>query len=180
MRSLLVLAALLAFAASPVSAATDASPAIERRASLEREVLSEVNRVRETHGLQRMRLVPGLREAAVAHSKSMLELGFFDHASADGTTFDRRLRRHYSDRGWRSWSVGETLLATSAPLQARQIVAEWIKSRPHREILLAPQWRDIGIGAQYSPTAPHEFGSVPTTVVTADFGARVGKGSGAS
>jgi uncharacterized protein YkwD len=105
----------------------------------------------------------------------MLELDFFDHTSADGTTFDERLRPSYSTRGWQTWSVGETLLATSEELDARAMVAEWIKSKSHRAIILSPTWRDVGIGAQYAAAPPPTFGGLPTTVVTADFGLRAGR-----
>ena len=178
MRCLVVLAAALAVAASPVSAAVDPVPSTEGRGELEREILVELNRARVERDLQPLRVVRGLRSAAVAHSTSMLEVGYFDHASADGTPFDRRLARHYPEHGWRTWSVGETLLATSATLDAQQIVAEWMRSRPHREIILSPTWRDVGIGARYAVSAPNEFDGSQTTVVTADFGLRAGRESG--
>jgi uncharacterized protein YkwD len=120
----------------------------------------------------------GLRVAAVLHARSMLEVGFFDHASADGTSFDERLRTHYPERGWRTWSVGETLLATSEGLDARQMVAAWVRSRSHRAIILSPAWQEVGIGAQHAVTAPANFSGLPTTVVTADFGLRTGRAGG--
>ena len=178
MRYLVVLAGALAVAASPVSAAVDPAPSIEGRGALEREIIVELNQARAERDLQPLRVVRGLRSAAVAHSTSMLRVGYFDHASADGTSFDRRLARHYPEHGWRTWSVGETLLATSAALDAPQIVAEWMKSRPHREIILSSTWRDVGIGARFAVSAPNEFDGAPTTVVTADFGLRAGKESG--
>ena len=178
MRYLVVLAAAVAAAATPVSAATvEPSARIQGRGGLEREILVELNRARSERGLQPLRVVTGLRVAAVSHSRSMLAVGFFDHASADGTSFDRRLRRHYPERGWSIWSVGETLLSTSAALDARQIVGEWLKSKPHREVILSATWRDVGVGARYAAAAPQEFGGAPTTVVTADFGLREGRES---
>jgi len=178
MRFLVVLAAVVAAAAAPVSAATaEQSARIEGRGTLERQILVELNRVRAERDLRPLRVVTGLRVAAATHSRSMLAIGFFDHASADGTSFDRRLRRHYTDRGWSTWSVGETLLSTSAALDARQIVVEWLKSKPHREVILSATWRDVGIGARYAAAAPQSFGGAPTTVVTADFGLRVGRES---
>jgi uncharacterized protein YkwD len=106
----------------------------------------------------------------------MLELGFFGHDSADGTAFSERIKRHYTSRGWRSWSVGEALLASQGrTVDAHAIVAAWLESPPHREIILSPTWRDAGIGALYAPTAPREYGGAETIVVTADFGAREGK-----
>jgi uncharacterized protein YkwD len=102
----------------------------------------------------------------------MLEQGFFEHESADGTAFDDRIRRFYSDRGWELWSVGETLLSSSGEIDARQVVSAWIDSRPHRAIILAPGWRDAGIGAYFADAAAGDFGESPTLVVTADFGLR--------
>jgi len=106
----------------------------------------------------------------------MLELGFFSHESADGTAFSDRIRRHYSNRGWRTWSVGEALLAGSGTtLDPGAIVEAWLESPPHRAIILSPTWRDAGIGALYAPDAPNEFGGSATVVVTADFGMREGR-----
>lgn len=105
----------------------------------------------------------------------MLELGFFEHESADGTTFDDRIRRYYRDRGWETWTVGETLLSSSVEIDAQQIVRAWIESRPHREIMLAAVWREAGVGVFYAPTAPGTFGGTEALVVTADFGLRAGK-----
>jgi uncharacterized protein YkwD len=176
MRVLVVLAAGLVLATAPVSAAvSQSSTGVERREGLEREILRELNRVRAAHDLRPVREVPGLRVAAVAHSRAMLELDFFDHASTDGTSFDKRLRAHYTDRGWQTWAVGETLLATSEGLDARQMVIEWRRSKSHRAIILSPTWQDVGIGAQHAAAPPATFGGIPTTVVTADFGLRDGK-----
>jgi uncharacterized protein YkwD len=178
-RFLAVLAAALAAASPAALAATSPAPSeVERRAALELELLRELNRVRADRGLEPLRLARGLRVAAVHHSRSMLEVGFFDHDSANGQSFDDRLRDHYTDRGWQAWTVGETLLATSEGLDARQMVAAWIKSRSHRAILLSPTWQDVGIGAQHAAVAPKSFEGLPTTVVTADFGMRSGRTSG--
>jgi uncharacterized protein YkwD len=106
----------------------------------------------------------------------MLELGFFGHESADGTAFSERIRRHYTNRGWRSWSVGEALLASpGTKADPDAIVEAWLESPPHRAIVLSPTWRDAGIGALYAPDAPREFGGTETIVVTADFGMREGR-----
>ena len=92
---------------------------VERRAALEAAVVREMNRVRATHGLQPLRAAPSLRAAARGHSLSMLELGYFGHDSADGTAFSDRIKRHYSNRGWRTWSVGEALLASQGKTRRR-------------------------------------------------------------
>lgn len=177
MRLLGLIATVLAVA----SASSLALPAqgqdvvVERRVTLEREVLREVNRVRTSRGLKPLRPASGLSSAAAAHSRSMVLNGFFAHTSLDGTPFHDRVRRHYTSRGWATWSVGETLLANSGPTDAGTIVAAWLRSSPHREILLTSAWRDVGIGILYRTSAPGTFGGTETLVVTADFGLREGR-----
>ena len=103
----------------------------------------------------------------------MLALGFFSHTSADGTAFSDRIKRYYTSRGFTTWSVGEALLASeSDDIDAKAVVSAWLDSPPHREILLSPNWRDAGIGAFYTPSAPSQFGGAGAIVVTADFGLR--------
>lgn len=174
MRCLAVLVAALAVACAPASAAPAAAPdrGLERLETLETAVLRELNRSRSARGLRALRSTAGLRSAAVSHSHAMLELGFFRHDSADGTSFVDRLRRSYSDRGWDTWSVAETLVAGPPAMDARDVVAAWIGSPSHRAIILAAGWRDAGIGAMFMPVAPGDFGGTATLLVTADFGVR--------
>ena len=174
MRSLAALAVALASAfalAAPASPGDSAK--LERRVALEGTVVREVNRVRVVHGLAPLRVSRGLRAAARGHCRSMLEQGFFGHDSVDGTVFSERIRRHYPSSGWHLWSVGEALHASEGhEVDARAIVAAWLDSPPHRQIILSRTWRETGIGALYAPTAPNEFAGAATVVVTADFGLR--------
>jgi uncharacterized protein YkwD len=177
MRSLAAIAVVLS---AVLIAAPTASPGpsakVERRVTLEAAVIRAMNRVRVEAGLRPLRTSPSLRTAARVHSRAMLEDGFFGHESADGTAFSERIRRHYTNRGWRTWSVGEALLATqSNTIDAAAIVEAWLESPPHRAIVLSPTWKDAGIGALYAPVAPREFGDTETIVVTADFGLREGR-----
>jgi uncharacterized protein YkwD len=169
-RSPVLLAALLAalVAALAVVAGAPAGPgvALEHQGTLAGEVVSELNRVRTEHGLARLRTQAGLRAAATAHTRAMLTDGFFAHESRDGTPFDSRIRRFYPSRGWQSWSVGETLLSSGGSLDARAVVDAWLASPPHREIILSPGFRKIGISAIY------RVDSSAPLAVTADFGHR--------
>lgn len=160
---------------SPV--ATPGPPTkLERRASLEAAVVVEMNRVRVARGLRPLRAAPALRTAARSHSQAMLAHGFFGHHSPDGTAFDVRIRRHYTDRGFTKWSVGEALMTSQgATLDASVIVAAWLDSPSHRTIVLSPTWRDAGIGVLYAPSSPQTFGGAEAIVVTADFGLREGR-----
>lgn len=160
------------------TATSGSSANVERRPALEAAVIRELNEVRATQGLEPLRSSPSLRSAARGHSRSMLDDGFFSHDSADGTAFSERIRRYYTNRGWRTWSVGEALLASQGiDIDAAGIVKAWLQSPPHREIILSPTFREAGIGALYAPTAPKAFSGAETVVVTADFGLREGRAS---
>ncbi len=174
------IAALAVLASAVLVAAPTATPGpsekVVRRTSLEAAVIRALNQVRDTQGLQPLRSSPSLRSAARGHSRAMLDYGFFGHESEDGTAFSDRIRRYYTNRGWRTWSVGEALLASQGMrIDATGIVKAWLESPPHREIILSPTFRDAGIGALYAPSAPREFGGADTVVVTADFGLREGR-----
>jgi uncharacterized protein YkwD len=166
----------MAVLASAPTATSSSSENVERRPALEAAVIHELNEVRSAQGLQPLRSSPSLRTAARGHSRAMLDDGFFSHDSADGTAFSERIRRYYTNRGWRTWSVGEALLASQGlSIDAAGIVKAWLESPPHREIILSPTFRDAGIGALYAPSAPKEFSGAETVVVTADFGLREGR-----
>lgn len=171
----------IAAALAVLSASTLAAPAggqdvlLERRVALEQAVVEELNSVRAARGISPVRATNGLRSAAVAHSRAMVLRGFFSHTSADGTAFHDRIRRHYTSRGWETWSVGETLFASFGETDAPSIVAAWLKSPSHREIVLSPAWRDAGVAVIYRPSAPGTFAGSDALVVTADFGLREGR-----
>ena len=177
MRFLVALAAMATAALVTSSVATPSSPAdVELRAALEAAVVLEINRVRVARGLPPLRSAPALRTAARGHSQAMLAHGFFSHHSADGTAFNVRIRRYYTDRGFTKWSVGEALMASPRrSLDASAIVAAWLESPSHRTIVLSAAWRDAGIGVLYDPSAPQTFGGTEAIVITADFGLREGR-----
>jgi uncharacterized protein YkwD len=167
-----VVASAVLYALAPVASSAPRATAIERRSTLERAVGRELNRVRAAHDLKALRFGDGLRVAAAQHSRSMLEDGYFEHESADGTSFDSRIKRYYSDRGFESWAVGEALLSSSAEISAHEVVTTWLDSPPHREVILSPVYRDGGVGVFYASYASGDFGDQPALVVTADFGQR--------
>lgn len=176
-RSLVTIALVLATVlVTAPTAAPGSSAKVERRAALEAAVVRAMNSIRAEKGLEPLQTSPSLRAAAREHSSAMIEHGFFSHSSADGTDFSERIRRHYTNRGWRTWSVGEALLASQdTSIEAAAIVEAWLDSPPHREIILSPTWHDAGVGALYASVAPREFGDTETIVVTADFGLRKGR-----
>jgi uncharacterized protein YkwD len=83
-----------------------------------------------------------------------------------------RVRRFYPASGFRSWRVAENILSSNKVLSPGRAVAIWLRSAPHRQVLLDPKLRDVGIAAVFTPAAPGVFHGRPTWVVTMDAGAR--------
>ena len=140
--------------------------------ALESRVLVDINRVRAQHGLGPLRLSPRLNAAAAQHSREMARVGYFSHSSADGGAFWRRIARFYPSNGYSSWSVGENLLWSSPDVDAPGAIKMWMGSPEHRANLLNPSWREVGLSAVHSDSAPGTYHGLGVTIVTADFGTR--------
>ena len=98
--------------------------------------------------------------------------GFFSHDSSDGSAFWKRIQRFYASSGYSYWSVGENLVWAAPDLDAKQAVANWMASAPHRANLLSSRWREVGLSAIHAENAPGDFGGQAATIITADFGYR--------
>jgi uncharacterized protein YkwD len=166
--------AVVAMLAVPAGAGTDDArrTAVSGRADLNRSILAEMNALRVRKGLRPLRVSKALKLAARVHSTNMARGGFFAHESANGTEFWKRLELFYRSSGYRSWRVGENLLWASPDVGAKQALRLWLKSPRHRQILLKPEWRDVGLAAVHAPSAPGAFRGLAVTIVTADFGLR--------
>jgi uncharacterized protein YkwD len=175
---MLLLAALLAVVASVTGnvAAGGGGPqaraARSQPAAYEAVLLREINQVRAQRGLPELRPSGRLATAAEHHSRRMAERGFFDHNSPNGSPFWRRVGRFYPSRGFNQWSVGENLAYGSPSLSAEGTVRAWMGSPGHRANLLSAAWREIGLAAAHTASAPGVYGGRKTTIVTADFGIR--------
>ena len=165
------LAALVVLAA-PAGASTD-NREIASRAALGRGIVGEINALRAQHGLPRLVVSKSLATAARKHSLEMARTGFFAHESPSRGSFGERVKRDYSTAGYRSWRAGENLLWASPDIDARKAVEMWLDSPGHRKILLTPAWREIGLSAVHTASAPRVFEGLEVTIVTADFGVRV-------
>jgi uncharacterized protein YkwD len=107
-----------------------------------------INDERTSHGLQPVTDNADLRQAALSHSNEMVAESYFEHTSPEGLTFIDRIDATGYMRGARSWVVGENLVWGTGPLSTPQaLVTAWMNSPPHRENLLRPSFREIGIAA---------------------------------
>jgi uncharacterized protein YkwD len=152
-RALLGLVVLCAF----LLATTLADAGGMRLNSREAALLREINRVRADRGLKPLSLDSALERAARSHSGYMLRTDSFDHGDFAGRLARFQVRASYA---------GENLAWGNADLGTPQgLVAGWLASPPHRENLLGPAYRRVGVGAVVGPF----LGYPGATVVTADF-----------
>jgi uncharacterized protein YkwD len=152
------------------AAAPTASSAI--LSAYEFDIVRRMNAIRTARGLRAMRVSRQLSAAAAYHSNQMGLRGFFEHESANGAEFWKRIERFYPSRRAHSWSVGENILWGSPEISASSAVREWMQSPPHRANILSREWREVGLGAAHFPSAPGTYHGDQVTIVTADFGAR--------
>jgi uncharacterized protein YkwD len=139
--------------------------------ALEEQTLAAINGYRREHGLVALRLNPQLAASARQHSLSMAKHGYFEHTSLDGSAFWKRDRKYAGHS--RLWALGENLAWGSPGLSARQAIELWLASPTHRENLLSPAWREIGLGAVHAIGAPGVYEGRDATILTADFGVRL-------
>jgi uncharacterized protein YkwD len=175
--SVLLAAALAATSASAGgrsgwNATASGSARVTGLPQLEADVLVQINALRRSHGLVPLRASAALGAAARVQSLSMAQHGFFAHESFGGSPFWKRVETRYRKppNGW--WSVGENLVWRSPALSANTALQLWLQSPPHRENLLRPAWREIGLAAVHASAAPGVFEGLDVTILTADFGYR--------
>jgi uncharacterized protein YkwD len=129
-----------------------------------------INVQRHSHGLPAVRLNPRLSQAARAHSRDMVRRRYFSHTTPEGLSFDDRIRSTGYLRASRQWFVGENLAwGWRGRDSARRIVRAWMHSPPHREVMLNPAYREVGIGIVSGVPRPLPPGGA---TYTADFGVR--------
>ena len=153
------LASTTTLAATPTTAA-----AASRLDGTERTVIKLINRYRARNGRPRLRASGRLNRAADGHSREMVAHDFFGHSSRNGTAASTRVRR------WsRARSVGENIAFVGAGQRraARRVVSMWIRSAPHRAVLLNRSFRRVGIGRRGG-----DLSGSNGNAFTADFASR--------
>ncbi len=137
-----LIAVALAVPAAAPSAITPAAAASARHGGLERAVVHRVNAIRRLLGIRALRLSRGLGRAANAQSAAILGTDRFSHTPR-GTTVGARVRRFVRAR-----AVAEAI-AWSTPgahAGADGVVGQWLRSPPHRALLMDGRFRRAGVG----------------------------------
>lgn len=131
----------------------------------EKRTLELHNETRRKHRLKPLCVDPALSRAARAHSESMIEGGYFSHASKDGQTPGGRLKRSGYD--WETY--GENIAWGSGSYsKPESIFKRWMKSPGHRKNVLEKSFREVGIGIA---GGEHE-GKGGQAFYSVDFGTR--------
>ena len=128
-------------------------------------IACEVDRVRVSKGLRRLRDNRRLTVAARRHSADMVRRSYFSHYSLSGASpADRARRTGYVHSGC-SWTVGEVLAwGTARSSSAAATVRAWLRSPGHREIILSRRYADAGVGTRAGTPAGHASGVTVTVV----------------
>lgn len=123
-----------------------------------------INRERARRGLRPVSRDARLERAAGRHARDMVRRRYFAHASPGGSRVSDRVRATGYLRGARYWTVGEVLawLVRPRPTPA-SVVGAWMRSPPHREVLLHPAFRQVGAAyARGNPRARRGAGAGAT------------------
>jgi len=130
------------------------------------DTLQAINAARAERGVAPVRADARLAAAAQGHSREMVARAYFAHVSPSGADLRSRVAR----TGWLhsrpAWALGEDIAwGTGVLASPGEVVAAWLRSPPHRRIVLGRSFHRVGIGiADGTPSAG------PGATYTADFG----------
>jgi uncharacterized protein YkwD len=161
--------------ASPAAASAcpgaDAQPTASNLRTLRTATLCLLNAERTPRGLPALGENAMLTAASQVYSELMVDRQFFAHVTPDGVDLKARLLGvgYIVDNSY--WMVGENLAwGTGGMASPARIMQAWMESPGHRENILTPEFREVGLGvalgAPNSPTAP------AAATYTTDFGVR--------
>jgi uncharacterized protein YkwD len=172
-RVILLLCSLTALAAPGVAAAACPGaadrPTAGHLTAARQVTLCLLNVERRKHHLAPLRIERRLQHAAGQEARKMVAEHFFAHTTPAGKGFIARLRDVGYATNDASWFVGENLAwGTLGFATPASIVNAWMHSPEHRENILEPRYRQIGIGiALGAPLVPG-----PGATYTNEFGVR--------
>lgn len=135
--------------------------------------LCVINQTRHAHGLRLFQMNGILRAIAAGQSHDMLVGGYFGDESLSGQTPMQRIEASAFGRGSTRLSVGQNIAwGDGGQSTPAAIVAAWLSSGPHREILLAPSFQDVGVGISLGAPrrTSRKAGAIYTLVLAARRG----------
>lgn len=114
---------------------------IKNPQNFSKEIVSYTNLERQKYGLQTVSEDATLNRAAEDKVRDMLEKNYWDHVSPEGTE-----AWYFIDQeGYKYTMAGENLAKGFA--DPKNTVLAWMDSKTHRENLLKPEYRNIGVAS---------------------------------
>jgi uncharacterized protein YkwD len=150
-------------------------PSARNARAVEAATLCLVNRLRREHGLRALRANRALRIVAASQAKSMVLGDYFADDRPSGRTPMSLVAVTRYRRPTARIAVGENIAwGTGSDTTPARIVATWLASPPHREVMLSPEYRDAGISVTPAvPAVLHPHGDGATYVI--ELGARLAR-----
>jgi uncharacterized protein YkwD len=122
-------------------------PAPDSLGAVAETTLCLLNAERADHGLAPLAVNERLGAAASAFAQDLVAGSYFSHTGRDGSDVLDRIERTGYIQPDREWALGENLAwGTGALATPGSIMQAWMNSPGHRENILNPSYREIGIG----------------------------------
>ena len=151
----------------------DTIPTAENLEDIRAAVICLHNEERAKADVAMLRSDSRLTAAAQGHAEDMVTNGYFSHDTPTGVNpFDRMRRTGYIARGF-VWNASETIAwASGSRATPRSVVTAWLYSTSQRLTLLAPDFRDIGVGIALGAPVERASDAVPAVTYTVNYGWR--------
>jgi uncharacterized protein YkwD len=148
-------------------------------AQINTATLCMINKVRAASNLHKLRFSSPLQSVAVGQARDMVLGDYFGDMSLSGRTpLQRILATGYPGHAWRCSTAQNIGWATGPLATPAEMVQAWMRSPPHRKIMLTPGYRDVGVGV--APVAPSSLAQgLAGATYTIEFGVRIFSARGA-
>ena len=169
------LVAALAGAAQASAACPNAGtiPTAENIPEIRAALICLHNEAREAADVAPLRSNDLLTTAAQWHSDDMVVRKYFAHDTPDGVDPFRRMKRAGYISSTFVWNAGETIAwGSGGYVTPRQIVEAWLDATSQRLTLLAPDFRDIGVGVTLGAPVERDPDAPLAVTYTVDYGWR--------
>lgn len=152
---------------------TNLYPSAANARAVDAATLCLVNRLRLAHHVGPLRANRDLRHVAASQVTSMVRWDYFADVRPTGQTPLTLVAASRYAAHTAQIAVGQNLAwGTDAYATPAHIVAEWMASPPHREIMLSGEYRDAGVAAMPASPAVVGAGGQGATYAV-EFGARL-------
>jgi uncharacterized protein YkwD len=150
-------------------------PSARNVRAVDAATLCLINRLRREHGLRPLHANRALSIVAASQAKSMVLGDYFADDRPSGRTPMSLVAVTRYRRPTARIAVGENIAwGTGSETTPARIVAAWLSSPPHREVMLSAEYRDAGVSVTPAvPAVLHAHGRGATYVI--ELGARLAR-----